>query len=346
MIFHFIVIILFFFIFINLSRSKIKTQPPKKYLRHYQGTVKNDQSIFISLASYRDIICIDTVKQIYENAHKPQLIYIGICQQNKRYKEDCLQNFCIKNRLCNNIKIIRLNYNEARGPCYARYLCSCLYGGQTYFLQIDSHTKFVKHWDEKMIKMMNTLPFKSGITYYPQPLEMTNHQLSIKKDRTNNTVPRICGAKMNKTKMFEFVAKEFTLGFNKSFGLAGGFLFIRGEALIETPYDPNLDMLFMGEEILYFARLYTRGWDLFTPNENIAYHWYIRKNQPRFQNDLLLYKKSIVDPKQTVMKKLGYYGKSPDIGKYGLGTVRSIDDFWNHIGIDKFNMNVIHDNCK
>lgn len=324
----------------------MKSQPQKKYLHPYKGIVKNDQSIFISLASYRDIICVDTVRQIYENASKPNLIYIGICQQNKRYNEDCLQNFCINNKLCDNVKIIKLKYNEARGPCYARYLCSCLYSGQTYFLQIDSHTKFVKHWDEKLRNMMISLPFRSGITYYPQPLEMTNHNLYIKKDRTDKTVPRICGAKINNTKMFEFVAKEFIPGFHNSFGLAGGFLFIRGQALIETPFDPNLDMLFMGEELLYFARLYTRGWNLYTPNENVAYHWYIRENQPRFQTDLRFYKKTNIDPKQTVMNKLGYYGKSPDIGTYGLGTIRSIDEFWNYIGVDKYNMNVIHDNCK
>lgn len=38
-----------------------------------------------------------------------------------------------------------LYYTEARGPCYARYSCSTLYQGETYFVQTDSHTGFLKN---------------------------------------------------------------------------------------------------------------------------------------------------------------------------------------------------------
>jgi hypothetical protein len=42
----------------------------------------------------------------------------------------------------------------------------------------------------------------------------------------------------------------------------------------KTPPDPHLHQLFIGEEISKFARLWTRGYDVYTPNKNIAFHDY------------------------------------------------------------------------
>eukprot|EP00913_Durusdinium_trenchii_P032774 g30680.t1 len=43
------------------------------------------------------------------------------------------------------------------------------------------------------------------------------------------------------------------------------FSFSSAKVLKEVPYDPSLLMLFFGEEILMTVRLYTHGWDLFSP---------------------------------------------------------------------------------
>ena len=63
---------------------------------------------------------------------------------------------------------------------------------------------------------------------------------------------------------------------------AAGFLFARGELLSEVPFDPYLDYVFDGEEITYSIRMWTHGWDIFSPNENILYHYYGRKSAKRF----------------------------------------------------------------
>ena len=34
--------------------------------------------------------------------------------------------------------------------------------------------------------------------------------------------------------------------------------------------DPNLDMMFVGEEILHSARMWTHGYDIFSPDENLV----------------------------------------------------------------------------
>src|SRR5690348_6814047 len=39
-------------------------------------------TIFISIASYRDSECSDTIDSIFNNAKYPENIYLGICEQN------------------------------------------------------------------------------------------------------------------------------------------------------------------------------------------------------------------------------------------------------------------------
>ena len=90
-------------------------------------------TIFVSIASYRDDICNSTLKNLYEKAQFPLNVFVGICQQNKDGDPDCQGDI-----INSNIRIIRLDYRDAKGPTYARYMCSQLWDGEEYFLQIDS----------------------------------------------------------------------------------------------------------------------------------------------------------------------------------------------------------------
>jgi hypothetical protein len=56
--------------------------------------------------------------------------------------------------------MMRIKHYEGKGPTWARYLAANLWSGQEYFLQIDSHTRFVKNWDAKCIEMMKRLDAK------------------------------------------------------------------------------------------------------------------------------------------------------------------------------------------
>lgn len=63
--------------------------------------------------------------------------------------------------------------------------------------------------------------------------------------------------------------------------VGAGFQLSSADVLIEVPFDPKLDMLFVGEEILYSARLWTKGWDMFAPDENLVWHHYNRWVSPK-----------------------------------------------------------------
>lgn len=298
-------------------------------------------TIFVSIASYRDNICNNTIKSLYDNAKNPGLIYVGICQQNN-YNEDidCINDIDFKN-----IKIIRIPFHEAKGPTYARYLCSTLWNGEEYFLQIDSHTTFVKNWDEKCISMINEIK-KLGMSNKPV---LSHYPNEIKKmiEYTENPfmVTRITKSYFTDRDMISFYGAEIMNSNNQYYQtpfVAGGMFFCESKFLEELPYDPTLDYLFNGEEILHSIRFYTNNWDIFTPKENIVFHEYTRSEQPKIWTDNPSYsdEKAFNKVKQYIkLSNQNNLIKDEPI-LYGLGKNRTIEDYYNYAGIDIINKKV------
>ena len=52
---------------------------------------------------------------------------------------------------------------------------------------------------------------------------------------------------------------------------------------VKVPYDATLEDLFFGEESSMAVRLWTSGWDFFSPSKLIGYHLWTRKHRPKFQ---------------------------------------------------------------
>lgn len=299
-------------------------------------------SIFVSIASYRDDVCTQTIQSLYENADKPENVFVGICQQNKEEDADCILNTEFENNP--NIRIMRLPHSEAKGPTYARYLCSTLWKGEDYFFQVDSHSTFVESWDTKCIDMIKDIK-EQGLSHKPilshYPLEDKDYK-DRKRNRTQ--VPRICKSYFNDRGIINLHAAEIIDtkdDFYKVPYVSGGMLFGPSSMLVEVPYDPNLPYLFTGEEILHSIRLYTAGYDIFTPKENIIFHEYVRDDKPKFWNDLKY------DDTEAVNKLKYLLGLAQlntlsdamkvDLDKYGFQTTRSLQNFldWTKIDMDK-----------
>lgn len=64
--------------------------------------------------------------------------------------------------------------------------------------------------------------------------------------------------------------------------VAAGFFFAPANFLYEVPFDPFLPWIFMGEEISMSARLWTSGYDIFSPTINVLNHYYVRRHYPKF----------------------------------------------------------------
>jgi hypothetical protein len=304
-------------------------------------------TIFVSVASYRDDECPETLNYLFNNADNPHNVYIGICQQNTEDDIDCIVNIKNNHKFKNNIRIIRLKHHEAKGPTWARYLCSTLYNNEKYFFQIDSHTKLVKGWDTKCINMMKSLKASGKsqnpvLSHYPTAWESFD-----KNEWKEIGVTTICKSFFNERDMISFLGAEFinTNEMNPSPYVAGGFLFSEGKMLKDVPFDPTLDYLFVGEEILHSIRIWTSGYDIFTPNENIAFHEYTRSEKPKIWTDKVYTDEEAF---QKVKELIGLENKKDNLKdyKYNIGTKRSLEEYYSFAGIDLKNKKVTKNFCR
>ena len=316
--------------------------------------IKKD-TIFISIASYRDEVCNSTLKSIYSMASNPKNVFCGVVQQNDASVDsDCLLE-STDSIVKENVTMMRIKHYEAKGPCWARYLATTLWSGQEYFLQIDSHSRFVKDWDKKCIRMMKRLRDdgvkKAVISHYPKSIEDYD-------DKKPTEVTRMCQSFFNNRDMISFLGagtEETNDNFYETPYVAGGFILSSHTLLEDVPYDPNLDFLFVGEEIGHSIRIWTAGYNIYTPSENIVYHEYERKGKPKVWDDN---KYSDADAFEKVKQIIGLQANASNskqelpsnikynMDKYGVGKERSLQDYYDFAGIDLKNKRVYKNFCR
>ena len=179
---------------------------------------------------------------------------------------------------------------------------------------------------------------KPVLSHYPKEInDYANHKENEQK------LPRICKPFFNSRDMISFMGSEIidTKGeYYLTPFIAGGMLFCESYCLNELPYDPNLPYIFVGEEILHSIRYYTNGWDIFTPKENIVFHEYTRADKPKIWTDNPYYSDMDAFNKIRYLLKLDENDDKlkPEmklnLEKYGLGKVRTIQQYYDLTGID------------
>lgn len=308
------------------------------------------QTIFVSIASFRDKECPVTLKSLYLNAEYPYNVFVGVCQQNDEPDVDCAMSMDVPPQYAGQIRVIRMQHRDAKGPTFARYLCSTLWAGETYFMQVDSHTRFAKRWDTKCITMITQLKeagfSKPILSHYPK-----DYNGAFDVPETDTDVPTICRAFFNDRSMVSFHGAESlpvqSLPQRNAF-IAGGMMFCDSRFLKEVPFDPDLPFLFVGEEIMTSARAWSWGWDVFTPNLNIVYHFYTRSNEPKIWDKPDYSDQPAHTKVQAILRLIDTQVPkelSRNLDRYGLGSVRSVEDFFKFVGIDIRTKEVVRDFC-
>ena len=233
----------------------------------------NDNKIFISIASYRDPQLIPTVKSLFDNATNPKLLRVVVCEQNKNTDDFYLED--------DRVEIISLDYTQAKGPTHARYLIQQEWKGEQYYLQIDSHTRFVKDWDTKLRNELSMLPKLSCLSNYVSTYDIKTGKVINSPLRGPMKVvewdsDRIC--RYNSSYMKEGIVKEPM----RSKGWSGCFSFSSSQIILDAPYDYNTPFLFFGEEMDIYERLKSRGWEMFVPYEPICFTLFDRSYRKTF----------------------------------------------------------------
>jgi hypothetical protein len=120
--------------------------------------------------------------------------------------------------------------------------------------------------------------------------------------------------------------------------LAGGFVFTAGHFVEEVPYDPRL--YFHGEEQSLSVRAYTNGWDIFHPPHIPLFHLYKMPNTEHHTHHWHPQWEKLRDFKFTQLTELAksrlmdLVFERRDLGPYGLGKARTLDEFAKFSGID------------
>lgn len=232
---------------------------------------------FVSIASYRDPELTRTLKSMLDNADRPQDLNITVVVQDR--KEDFPDLSFVPN-----ITYIKMDYIDALGPCYARKVAQQTYQGEEYYLQLDSHILFVKGWDTKLFdiyKQAKQICNKPIITHYPPGYKvLKNGGIEYDASQKDTDVLKVISDNVK-------VLRGWRNGWHgprnvpaESKVVAAGFLFSEGNIVNEVPYDERI--FFVGEEITYSLRAYTRGYRFFAPQYPICYHFNGREGYPKF----------------------------------------------------------------
>ena len=259
--------------------------------------IKSDGKIFVSIASYRDSECQFSLLNLVKTAKNPELLRIVICQQND---PDILKEECLPPETEAQIEFINLSFEEAKGPTWARYLIQQKWQGEQYFLQVDSHMRFVKNWDQLLKSMLIMLPHKKSVlSQYPASYTITTIQNKEwdqeerkKKEKweVKNLRKGFYIEKWNTQEGFfriqsDYVSPKEMKNIVKPMpakAVGACFLFSSAQIIKDAPIDPYTPFLFFGEEMDLTLRLYTRGWYFYAPYKQITFTNFDRSYRPTF----------------------------------------------------------------
>ena len=301
-----------------------------------------NESIFVSVPSYRDPECHRTITDLFEKAAHPERIVVGLFQQNHPQDVDFMVSpTCQKYR--NQIRALTVSHYEAKGPMYARHIIEqYLYQGEMFFLQIDSHCLFTPNWDQNMIyDLLRCDSDKPILTTYPPDFDRLSRRIPQYPFPSylhfRDFHPRLGFTEQERRFCTRVPSKPL-----KSLFWAAGFSFTLGEAIREVPYDPYCPFVFVGEEMSMSIRYFTHGWDFFAPTKNFIFHLTKRTYRPTFWEQVYK-KKCVVDEKTRQERKameaagvdrLQHLITGYDLGPFGVGNVRTIKDWEEYTGVD------------
>jgi len=329
------------------TRGLPAPQPTPSFGNFNDGADGEVETIFVSIPSYRDSECSNTLLDLFRKARIPTRIRVGVYEQNAPGDKSCMA-FNNSNRYRDQIRVKTVSHYEARGPMVARAVVEQeLYQPSDYILNIDSHTIFTKNWDVLIIAQLKECPSKKAVlTMYPKEYTQNRRNVGFKEKPSylvfTGFHPRLLFPQQKRMTCLKLPKTPLP-----SILWAGGFSFARTQILEEVPYDINCNFVFLGEEISMAVRLFTHGWDTYSPKTMLVHHLWDRNYRPLFWEQI--YRKNSVVTAQTRAKhkameteaveriqKLIWLGECSE-PEYGLGTERTLEEFKEMSGLDLIN---------
>lgn len=271
--------------------------------------IRTDDSIFLSVAAFREHLLDETLSSAFGSASHPDKLFVGVVVNNC-FSGDCQDGVYVAGKdkngrdklkkldhgipdrngvelFCRNItfakycengqvRALYVNETDALGPAPARYYNSKLWGGETYFCQVDAHLHFANGWDElyvKDLKLAKSYP-KAILSTYPPSF------INFRQEPPYTPGTRLCRCRIRQEEDFiprvemEGRSSENETRPTQMPFVGAGFFFAAAQFLVDIPFDPFLPWLFMGEEVALSVRAWTQGWNMYAPRSNLIGHQY------------------------------------------------------------------------
>lgn len=292
--------------------------------------------IFISVAAYRDLQLSKTIKDLIDKSSKDHELIFSVVSQDLPSKHPDLS-------FVDNLHYTKIRYTESKGAGYARKIAMQFYNNEDFFFQIDSHMRFAQDWDKKLIDMYKQSVILSGtekviLSQFPAPFEVhtDGKDFYIHGDENfwdepswTSVVNTWAGVWAGKREKIEDLSVP-----HKSHTILAAHIFAPGYFVNEIPYDERI--CFMGEELCIAIRAYTRGWQIYAPNEMLTWHFYKREGQAKVWSQM---DDSLRPTKWTELEAISQSVQknillAREQGVYGIGDYNKYLEYQKMIGID------------
>jgi len=322
--------------------------------------------IHLVISAFRDgPRCARTLGYALMKARNPERIFFEVMQAlnltkgdiscESEFKKNQLKTFCRKRpdmascekSVLQRFKVWIIPLDHGMGPAHQRGLLNqerTFDSSDAMCMTTDSHMDFLLGWDnvtsQEWLKANNEFGVLSAY-----PFGVTNNQDEV----FANSYVDLCGYTIEegvprgKTGVFRYRKEGAKPYFTMNW--AAGFSFHRCHADRNVPVDVNLKWIFTGEEVDRAVRLWTHGYDIYLPQVTTVYHDYSHAHQDFWQfADAQQQQKDRENSRMRLGTLLGIpelatesgeatlVEKKQDLGRFGLGTQRTLEQFveWSH----------------
>ena len=295
-------------------------------------SLRQKHRIAVSVASFRDSRCAETLRQMFLKADDPDSVVALVCEQNGEAPTTptSLSESCLVGPVANGeVRVISIPASKATGPCTARARAATLWQGESLYLQVDAHTFFSRGWDTIAREMVASAGDANCVfsTYAIDSSEDKETFIEEDVPIINDLWRYMDNGVLQQATSFHSPGQT-----PPARSIGGGFFLAPGDVLANVPLDPNLDGLFQMEELLWASRLYTHGYDLRSPSHNLVAHVYNRKDER-----LPVHPDGMDFGRGEAQAYALWSGEDNEDARqsleegYGFGTERTLQEFWESI---------------
>lgn len=293
--------------------------------------------IFVSIASYCDPFLPFTIQSALSNARHPERLTFGICWQAD--EDEGLDDFVDDPRF----RIRKYPYYASLGYGWARTEVQKLYADEEYHLLIDSHSAFAADWDENLIDQLESKPGEKPLLTTSSPPFSFDENANVVfpwKGTERDGVPLMRCERIPPEGWLDIQmsTERKSTPHQKTAFVCCNFVFTHGAWIHEVPEDPA--MINAGHEGPLSVRTFTHGYDIYLPDNIQIWHLDYTNYKGGHRRTVWEAKSDRWQRERTErmirrLQNVVYgWGDPNDMGRYGVGQVRSREEWAVEAGLD------------